>query len=155
MKIKFVSKCLILAAFILGTIPGCTAATPVPLPSPSPVPPTLAPPPVKSTAKPNNPPGNQAPVMENHSLVSGNILAISADPKNSAMTRIQIHVTASNPVQGSVSFTDDKVGSDIDVLVKPAPASTVKIGDSIQIQVSYRGDEFGGNYYGSDLSLTQ
>lgn len=153
MKNKTISISLVLCIILLGIVPGCTAAAPILQPSPTPAPPTLTPAPVGTPALPGNPPANRAPAIENHSLVSGSVLTIGSDPKNKSIMRVQIHVTASNPAQGSVSFTDDKVGNDIEILVKPSLAAGLKMGDTIQVQVTYRGDEFGGNFYGSDLSI--
>jgi len=153
LKNKTISIGLVLYILLLGIVPGCTAATPVHQPTPTPATPTQSPAPVGTPALPGNPPANRAPVIENHSLVNGSILTIGSDPKNKSVMRIQIHVTASNPAQGSVSFTDDKVGNDIEILVKPVLAAGIKIGDTVQVQVTYRGDEFGGNFYGSDLSI--
>jgi hypothetical protein len=143
----------------LGSFAGCAApASPklTPIPATQPLSTLVSPTQASLPGNLPNPnsdtPPNKMPAVENHSLVSGKVILVAAYPKNSTRVLIRLSVTVSAPVENFRSFTSDKVGQEIEILVDPALASSVKAGDSIQLKVSYRGDEFGGNFYGSDLT---
>ncbi len=135
---------------------GCNAATP----SPTPVPPTPTPLPPTPTAVPtaisqptDSAPNNRVPAIKNFSLVSGSVTKIAPDPSNSAVIHLTLKVTSTSHVEAFTSFTDDKVGQEIEILLDSSQASTIAAGVSIQIKVSYRGDESGGSFYGSELTI--
>ncbi|HVP21917.1 MAG TPA: hypothetical protein VMS73_08655 [Anaerolineaceae bacterium] len=136
-------------------VTGCSAATPSSLPGLTQVHPVLPTQPVDSSASTVLVPNGGMPARENYSLVSGKVLAVSPDPQKPAMLRAQISVTASDYVQNYPSRTDDKVGQEINVLVPQDLARDLKVGDSIQLQVSYRGDESGGAFFGSQLVIVR
>ncbi len=135
---------------------GCSAAAP----SPTPVPPSPTPlPSTPSTAPtalplPTDPgPNSRVPAIKNFSLVSGKVVGVAPDASNPAVVRVTVSVVSTSQVEGFPSFTDDKVGKEIEILLDSSLASTVAAGDSVQVKVSYRGDESGGSFYGSEMTI--
>ncbi len=137
-----------------------TAACSAAAPSPTPVPPSPTPlPPTPTTALPPIPPptgpspNNRVPAIKNFSLVSGSVTSVTPDDSNSAVVHVKVNVISTSHVESFPSFTDDKVGQEIEILLDSSLASTVAAGDSVQVKVTYRGDESGGSFYGSELTI--
>ncbi len=149
---------LLLVLWIIFSVlaAACSAAAPSPTPvppSPTPLPltPTTALPPIPPPTGPS--PNNRVPAIKNFSLVSGSVTSVTPDDSNSAVVHVKVNVISTSHVESFPSFTDDKVGQEIEILLDSSLASTVAAGDSVQVKVTYRGDESGGSFYGSELTI--
>ncbi len=153
-------RLLILLALLIALMVSCSPASP----SPTPVPPTetAAPtpvPPTVTTAPTTNPsptipsPGGRAPAIKNYSLVTGSVLQVSPVAEDSTLDRLVMEITSTAHVENYPSFTDDKVGQEMEILLDSTLAETAAAGNNVQIKVTYRGDERGGGFYGTELTI--
>ncbi len=147
-------RLLILLALLIALMVSCSPASP----SPTPVPPTetAAPtpvPPTVTTAPTIPSPGGRAPAIKNYSLVSGSVLQVSPVAGNSTLVRMMMKIISTAHVENYPSFTDDKVGQEMEVLLDSTLAEKAAAGNNVQIKVTYRGDERGGGFYGTELTI--
>jgi hypothetical protein len=94
-----------------------------------------------------------APVRENASLMGVEVLSISPNEKNSAEVIIHVKVVSSAAANGMDEYDPNLVGQEIDIHLNAADAVNLAAGSTLNLTVSYRGDEWGGGYYGSNLTL--
>ncbi len=149
MRAKFGILILLLISLSGSLLTGCNSAQP----SPTPVPPTITTAPTTAPLPTVSSPVNKGPTVKNYSLVTGSVVKIEPDRVNQSFSRVTLNVTSTSHVESYPSFTDGKVGQEIDVLIDPAQAGTLAVGNTIQVKVTYRGDENGAKFYGSELIL--
>lgn len=92
-----------------------------------------------------------APVIENRSVVTARLIQQSPDPTHPGYTLLRVEILASQDVAGMQNFTREKVNQEIDLLVETAQLPALEPGENLTGEVSYRGDEWGGNYYGQQV----
>ncbi len=138
-----------LLAMIGLLVTGCNSATP----SPTPVPPSPTPAPTSSPLPTDSLPVNRVPAIKNFSLVTGTIVKLAPDSAYPVRVQLTLDIVSTAPVESYPSFTDDKVGQEIDILIDSGLVGNAAVGDTVQVKVSYRGDESGGKFYGSELTL--
>ncbi len=160
MRDKLSLALLHMGVILIFLAAGCNAA----VTSPTPVPPSPTPLPATPTAVPtafptaiplptDSAPNNRVPAIKNYSLVAGSVTKIEPDASNSAVLRLTLNVTSSSHVEGFASFTDDKVGQEMVILVDSSLVGAAAAGDPVQVKVTYRGDERGGSFYASELTI--
>lgn len=89
------------------------------------------------------------PVRENASLMNVEVLAITPNEKNTGDVILHVKVNTSIPTNGLEEFNPNLVGQEIDIHINSTDAASLALGDILNLTVSYRGDEWGGGYYGS------
>jgi len=94
-----------------------------------------------------------APVRENASRVGAEILALTPSEKNSEYVVAHVRVNSLGMVEGFDPYDPEMVGKEIDILLTTADAAGLAVGNTISLTVSYRGDEWGGGYYGTAVTL--
>lgn len=94
-----------------------------------------------------------APVRPNASLMNVTILSILPDEKDSTQVILHVTVNTSQPANGLEEYNPGAVGQELDIRVSAQDAANLAVGNVINLTVSYRGDEWGGGYYGSGISL--
>jgi hypothetical protein len=94
------------------------------------------------------PPPSGAPVRENASLVTVEILSLNYEKDKPDYVVVHALVTATEPVEGLDAFDPNLVGQEIDIYMMAGEAASLEVGNIIKTTISYRGDEWGGGYYG-------
>jgi hypothetical protein len=93
-----------------------------------------------------------APVRENASLMQVEILSLTQSKVSPDYVIVHVLVNATTPVKGFDEYDSTLAGQEIDILLVTGDAISLAPGDVINLNVSYRGDEWGGGYYGSNIS---
>lgn len=103
-----------------------------------------------ATAESGYPGPASAPVMENRSRITARLVEQAPDETTPGWVRMRVEVLTSAAVEQLPSFTDDKVGQQIDLYVE-GEAPSLAAGDTFSALVSYRGDEFGGRFIAQEV----
>ncbi|MGA9397721.1 MAG: hypothetical protein WBV22_05605, partial [Anaerolineaceae bacterium] len=111
--------------------------------------------PIPEVSPPGYPaPGNDspstAPVRENASLMNIEVLSITPNEKNAEDVILHVKVNTTAATNGMDEFNPNLAGQEIDIHVNKADAANLAVGNILNLTVSYRGDEWGGGYYGSN-----
>jgi len=93
-----------------------------------------------------------APVRENAARVQVEILALTPSEKSPEYVVAHVRVNSLGMVEGFDPYDPEMVGKEIDILLTTADAASLVVGDLIDLTVSYRGDEWGGGYYGTGIT---
>jgi hypothetical protein len=144
---------LIVLCFVIG---GCNTAVPSPTsvpPSPTAIPPLPTVVPTLPPLPTDSPPINRVPAIKNVSQVTGLVVKVAPDSSDPTLLLLTIKVTSTSHVEPYPSFTDDKVGQEIEILIDSSLAELITPTKSVNMQVTYRGDEHGGFFYGSDIAV--
>ncbi len=105
------------------------------------------------TTDPGYPAPDNVPVRENASLMQVEILSLAKSEKNPdfVIAHVRVNTTAAAP--GLDEYDPNLTGQELDILLAARDADSLAVGNIINLTVSYRGDEWGGGYYGRELSL--
>jgi len=82
--------------------------------------------------------------VPNAARVQGRVQRVQAEPEGGAVW--QLAVAGADDVSGYPNFVRDQVGQTIAVFVPSGTAPAVKAGDSVEAEVTFRGDEHGGRF---------
>jgi hypothetical protein len=121
--------------------------------------------PVSETGLPTNTPyaypapgGNTPPpvaqVRENASLMSVEVLGIKPNEKNTTEVILHVKVISSAPAKGLDEYDPTLTGREIDIHLDAADAEALAVGSKLSLMVSYRGDEWGGGFYGKEITIS-
>ena len=108
------------------------------------------------------PPGNGdapqpagGPVRENASLATVEVLSLTASKENPEFVVLHVLVKVTAPAEGLDEYNPSLAGQEIDINLAAGDAATLAPGDVIILTLSYRGDEWGGGYYGTEIIYSQ
>ena len=156
MKIQTIVLTLLVIS--LAGLTGCQAEQPVTETKPA-VEPTLGnliivtiPPQATQENSGRVPPPVGAPVRPNASLATVEVLSLTAVKEDPEFVIVHAMVTAATPAEGFDAYDPNLVGQEIDIHLAVGEAANLVPGDIILLTLSYRGDEWGGGYYGTDIS---
>jgi hypothetical protein len=107
----------------------------------------------KAVTDPGYPAPSGAPVRENASQLQVEILSLTPSDKNPDLVVAHVRVNSLGMVEGFDPYDPEMVGKEVDILLITGDAAGLAVGDLINLTVSYRGDEWGGGYYGTGISL--
>jgi hypothetical protein len=93
-----------------------------------------------------------APVRENASRMNVEVLSLAQSEKNSEYVVMHVRVNSTAPVDGMDEYDANLAGQEVDITLAVGDAVSLAPGDIINLTVSYRGDEWGGGYYGTEIS---
>ena len=93
-----------------------------------------------------------APVRENASLVQVEILSLTPSEKNAEYVVLHVRVITAAPAEGLEEYNPNLPGQEIDILVLAGDATSLEPGKIIDLTIRYSGDEWGGGYYGSNIT---
>ena len=95
------------------------------------------------------------PVMPNASVAVGTIESVSSHPTRAGDAAICLNVRRTVRVAGMPDFIHSEIGRSIDVIVRQGQQLDLREGATVQLTISYEGDESGGGYYAnaSDYEL--
>jgi hypothetical protein len=96
------------------------------------------------------PPG--APVRPNASRMQVEVLSLAQSEDNPDYTILHVLVFSTAPAEGLDEYASNLAGQEIEILLAVGDAVSLAPGDLLKIIVSYRGDEWGSSYYGSNVS---
>ncbi len=102
---------------------------------------------------PGYPAPSGAPVRENASLMQVEILSLSPSEKSPDFVVAHVRVNTTAAAEGFDQYDPNLAGQEIDILLPAADAAGLSVGSIINLTVSYRGDEWGGGYYGSSITV--
>jgi hypothetical protein len=102
-----------------------------------------------------NPPPVGAPVRPNASLMQVEILTLAPSEKSQEYMVAHVLVIASAAIEGFDQYNPELSGQEIDILLTTGEAADLAPGDILDLAVSYRGDEWGGGYYGTTSSIVR
>ncbi len=88
-----------------------------------------------------------APVRDNRSRVTAQVIEVGTDADNPSLTRLHVLVTGSSEIPGEANFTASLVDQEADFLVDSGLPANLQPGDTFEAEVTYRGDEHGGKYF--------
>ena len=94
-------------------------------------------------------------VTPNASVATGEIESVSSLPDRAQDAVICLHVRQAESVAGVSDFVSSEVGRSIDVVVRRGRQLDLQTGSTVQLKISYEGDERGGGFYAnaSDYEL--
>ncbi len=93
------------------------------------------------------------PVRENASAMNVVVLSIIPNDKNAEEMILHVKVNSAVPANNLEQYNPNLIGQELDVHVSRADAANLAVGNVLNLTVSYRGDEWGGGYYGSSITL--
>ena len=93
-----------------------------------------------------------APVRENGSIMNVEVLSLARSDRNPDFVVVHVLVNATAPAAGLEEYDPNLAGQEIDINLRSGDAASMLPGDIIRLTVTYRGDEWGGGYYGSDIN---
>jgi len=93
-----------------------------------------------------------APVRENGSIMNVEVLSLAQSEKNPDFVVIHVKVNATTPAPGLEEYDPNLASQEIDINLRVGDAVGLAPGDILRLTVSYRGDEWGGGYYGSNIN---
>ena len=85
------------------------------------------------------------PMIPNAALVHGKLLLIKS-AQNNPGSIFEVQVDKSDDVSNLANFAKSYIGKSIQVFVHPQLIHNLSIGDDVELQVSYRGDERDGQF---------
>lgn len=91
-------------------------------------------------------------VIDNASQMTVEILSLTPNAKDPRYVIAHVKVKTTTPVEGKPEYNPDVAGQEIDINLLAADAANLAVGDALRLTASFRGDEWGGGYYGSDIS---
>lgn len=91
------------------------------------------------------------PVIENLAVVTGRMIEQTPDPERPDFTVLRVEILSSEDIAGMQNFTHDRVNQEIELLVETAQMPALQPGENFTAEVAYRGDEWGGNFYGQKV----
>jgi hypothetical protein len=91
-------------------------------------------------------------VVDNASQMTVEILSLTPNAKDPQYVTAHVKVNFSVPVEGKVEYNPNLAGQEIDINLTVADASALAVGNILNLKVSFRGDESGSGYYGSEIS---
>jgi hypothetical protein len=106
----------------------------------------------KAVSEPGYPDPSSAPVRENASLMQVEILSLTPSDKIPDLVIAHVRVNNTAAVEGFDQYDPNLAGQEIDLLLTVADAARLTVGDVIELTVSFRGDEWGSGYYGSNIT---
>jgi|GEM_PF-2355674 len=93
------------------------------------------------------------PVRENASAMNIEVLSITPNEKNAEDVILHVKVNSSVPTNGLDEFNSNLIGQEIDIHLNVADTANLAVGNILSLTVSYRGDEWGGGYYGTGITF--
>lgn len=93
------------------------------------------------------------PVRENASAMNVVVLSITPNEKNADEMILHVKVNSAVPANNLEQYNPNLIDQEIDIHVSRADAANLSVGNVLNLTVSYRGDEWGGGYYGSNITL--
>jgi hypothetical protein len=150
-KMKHITLILTLIMISFGALAGCQTAQPVMDPTPNNILVTVQPQ-ATDQAGGRVPPPARAPVRPNASLATVEVLSLtpSKDRPDTVIVHVLVKTTA--PAEGLDEYNPDLTGQEIDINLAAGEAANLVAGDVISLTLSYRGDEWGGGYYGTMIN---
>jgi hypothetical protein len=157
MKIQTIILTLLILS--LGGLAGCLTAQPVLETNPGMEPTlgnliivTVQP---QATPQDNDrvPPPVGGPVRPNASLATVEVLSLATSKNNPEYVVLHVLVRVSAPAEGLDEYDPNLVGQEIDINLAAGDAVNIAAGKILILTISYRGDEWGGGYYGTDISF--
>lgn len=96
-------------------------------------------------------------VTPNASLAIGTIETVSTIPNRTQDAAICLSIRQADAIAGMPDFVTAEIGQSINVVVRRGRQLDLREGSTIQLKISYEGDERGGGYYAnaSDYQLIQ
>ena len=91
-------------------------------------------------------------VIDNASQMTVEILSLTPNTKDPQYVTAHVKVNFSVPVEGKSEYNPNLAGQEIDIKLTVADAANLAVGNILNLTVSFRGDEWGGGYYGSEIS---
>lgn len=91
-------------------------------------------------------------VTDNASQMTVEILSLTPNTKDPQYVTAHVKVNFSEPVEGKIEYNPNLAGQEIDINLSVADAATLVVGNILNLTVSYRADNWGGGYYGSEIS---
>ena len=146
---KHITVILTLIMISLGALAGCQTAQPVMDPTPGNLSIITTEPQATTQNTGKVPPPAAGSVRPNASLVTVEVLSLtpSKDRPDTVIVHVLVKTTA--PAEGLDEYNPDLAGQEIDINLAAGEAANLVIGDVISLTLSYRGDEWGGGYYGT------
>ena len=157
MKLQIIILTLLMLSF--GGLAACQTAQPVPVTNPAvePTPGNLIIITVQPQATADNngsvPPPAGGPVRPNASLATVEVLSLMTSQNNPEYVVAHVLVKTTTNAEGFDEYNPNLVGQEIDINLAVGDAAVLAPGDIIILTISYRGDEWGGGYYGSTSTL--
>jgi hypothetical protein len=96
------------------------------------------------------PPGSV--VAENASRMTVEILSLSPAANDPQYVIAHVKVKTSAAVEGKTEYNPNLPGQETDIHLLAADATNLAVGNILILTVSYRMDDAGGGYYGSEIS---
>ena len=101
------------------------------------------------------PPPAGGPVRENASLATVEVLSLTTSKENPQFVVLHVLVKVTAPAEGLDEYNPSLAGQEIDINLAAGDAANLAPGDVINLTLSYRGDEWGGGYYGTGINYPQ
>lgn len=86
------------------------------------------------------------PAAPNESIACGKLVEIGAGPDGMGSIWT-VHVDEARDVGGLPNFTREHVGETITIYVHPDMKKEFKAGDTVEVNISFQGDERGGAFF--------
>ena len=80
------------------------------------------------------------------------ILSLTPSEKSPDFVVAHVRVNTAAAAEGFDQYDPNLAGQEIDILLPAGDAAGLAVGGIINLTVSYRGDEWGGGYYGSEIT---
>jgi hypothetical protein len=95
------------------------------------------------------------PVRPNASVAVGTIESVSSHPTRAGDAAICLNVRRTTQIADMPDFIHSEIGHSIHVVVRQGQQLNLREGSTVQLTISYEGDESGGGYYAnaSDYEL--
>jgi hypothetical protein len=100
-------------------------------------------------------PGEGGAIPDNASLMTVEIQSLTPNANDPAYVVAKVKVNATTPVEGMIEYNSNLAGTVIDINLATADAAILAVGDLRIIKVSFRADNWGGGYYGSEITNVQ
>ncbi|MBN2258668.1 MAG: hypothetical protein JW704_12780 [Anaerolineaceae bacterium] len=106
----------------------------------------------ETASDPGYPAPAGAPVRPNASRMNVEILSLAESEKGAEFMLAHVRVNSTAPVEGMDEYDPNLAGQEIDITLAFEDGIMLAFGDIINLTVAYRGDEWGGGYFGSEIS---
>ncbi len=94
-------------------------------------------------------------VAENASRMTVEVLSLTPSANDPQNIIIHVKVNSSAAVEGKTEYNPNLAGTEIDINLTAADAAGLAVGSVLSLTVSFRADNWGGGYYGSEISIQQ
>jgi hypothetical protein len=101
------------------------------------------------------PPPAGGPVRPNASLATVEVLSLANSKETPEYVIAHVLVKTTTNAEGFDEYNPNLVEQEIDIKLAVGDAANLVPGDIINLTLSYRGDEWGGGYYGTGISYVE